>query len=296
MSKKVPQFYNYREKYIVNSNGKKEILQVLICRKSVFNPEHLELYHNWDNTNQVKKEKKVEEVEYLPYYDEKTPEEIKGYLHSLARENKDKKERSQKRAKAKVYDYIMANQDLTLFCTLTLDKEKIDRKNYQEIIGKFNTWADNKVRRDNFKYVAVPELHKDGAIHFHLLTNEVLPLIASGTYLPPVNTQGKRKPLKADTLKRKGFNIEECQEVFNIPGWKYGFSTAMITQGDRNRVASYIAKYITKTLDKVGGRYYLHGGVLALPKCEYAIVNWDDFVNGDVYTFDVPGNEFAIIR
>lgn len=292
--RKEAQFFNYREKYILNSNGKKEILQVLVCRKPVFNPHKNELYHKWDNTKTINKSA-IEEVEFLPGFDERTPDEIKGFLHSIARENKDNRERAQRRARAKVFDYIIANEDLQLFCTLTLDKEKINRKDYGEIIKKFNTWTDNQVRRNGLKYVAVPELHKDGAVHFHLLTNKVIPLICSGTYLPPDGYPGKRKPLKADTLIRKGYTLEECQEVYNIPGWKYGFTSAMIIQGERKRVANYIAKYITKTLEKVGGRYYLHGGALQLPCYEYDVVNWDDFVNEESYTFEVPGNEYAII-
>lgn len=289
-------FYNYRAKYITNSNGKKELLQVLICRKPIFNPDKNELYHKWDNSNPVcVSEKDITEVEYLPGYDEKTPEELKNYIHSWQRENKDKKERAQRRSRAKLFDYVMANNDLSLFCTLTLNEEHINRKDYNEVIKKFNTWADNNVRRNGFKYVAVPELHKDGAIHFHLLCNDVLTRVPSGTYLPPVGYPGKRRPMKAETLRRKGFKLNECQEVFNLPGWRLGFSSAMIIEGDRGRTATYISKYITKSTDKVGGRYYLHGGALALPEYDYDIVNWDDFVNVGTYKFDVPGNEFAII-
>jgi hypothetical protein len=69
----------------------------------------------------------------------------------------------------------------------------------------------------------------------------------------------------------------------------------MITQGDREKVARYISKYITKTLEKVGGRYYLHGGALAQPLFEYSTVNWDDCVGEETYRFSVPGNEYAII-
>lgn len=269
---------------------------MLICRKPIFNPDKNELYHKWDNSDPVRvSEKDITEVEYLPGYDEKTPEELKNYIHSLQRENKDKKERAQRRSRAKVFDYVMSNNDLQLFCTLTLSAEKINRKDYNDVIKKFNTWADNNVRRNGFKYVAVPELHKDGAIHFHLLCNDVLTRVPSGTYLPPVGYPGKRRPMKAETLKRKGFKLSECQEVFNLPGWRLGFSSAMIIEGDRGRTATYISKYITKSADKVGGRYYLHGGALALPEYDYDVVNWDDFVNDGTYKFDVPGNEFAII-
>jgi hypothetical protein len=102
--------------------------------------------------------------------------------------------------------------------------------------------------------------------------------------------------LKVETLRKKGYNIGDCQEVFNIDSWKLGFSTAMRTQGERKQVAGYIAKYITKSLEKVGGRYYLHGGKLAEPLCSYDVVEWDDFVGDDTFRFEVPGNEYAIIR
>ena len=43
------------------------------------------------------------------------------------------------------------------------------------------------------------------------------------------------------------------------------------TETDRDRVSKYIYKYMTKQEgQKIGGRYYLHGGRLALPSFAYS--------------------------
>lgn len=292
-------FYNCREKYITTPDGGQELVEVFVCRRPVFNPEGLELFHKWESTPcEVAKSDKWDRLERRkkarPDLFEPTADEIKGELHTLKRENEEKRKRAQRRAKTKVFDYIIANNDLDLFVTLTLDGDKIDRNNYADVIKKFNTWCDNFVRRKGLKYVCVPEHHKDGAIHFHLLTNQVFDLVSSGTFLPPVGS-GKRKPLKRATLERYGYDISACQEVFNLPAWKLGFTTAMVLQGDRQRCAGYVGKYITKTTEKVGGRYYLHGGNLAKPTLEYSVVDFDAFVDSGYY-FEVPGNEYVIIR
>jgi hypothetical protein len=287
-----PTFYNYREKIVINDNGEKETIQVMASKYAVFNPEKLEPFNKWENSTTKKKKKQVFEYDINAL----EPSELKGLLHSIEKDNKENSLRAKRRAKSKVFDYIMANNDLQLFCTLTLDKEKIDRMNYNDVIKKFNSWADNRVRRNGLKYVAVPELHKDGAIHFHLLCNGYsFQIVDSGTYIPPEKINGNKKPRKLSTLKKYNVDISECQQVFNIPSWEFGFSSAIFIKGERLRVASYIAKYITKTLDKVGGRYYLHGGNLSLPICKYYNVPWDDISDVEGYTFGICGNDFIVI-
>lgn len=287
-----PTFYNYREKIIINENGDKETIQIMASKYPVFNPERLELFDKWDNSTIKQKKNQAFECDV----NELEASEIKGLLHSIEKENKENNLRAKRRAKAKFFDYIMANNDLQLFCTLTLDNEKIDRKNYDDVIKKFNSWADNRVRRNGLKYVAVPELHKDGAIHFHLLCNSgAFDIVDSGTYIPPEKINGNKKPRKLSTLKKYNVEISECQQVFNIPSWETGFSSAIFIKGERLRVASYIAKYITKTLDKVGGRYYLHGGKLSLPICKYYNVPFDEISDTEGYSFRICGNDFVII-
>ena len=162
--------------------------------------------------------------------------------------------RAASRARKQVFELCACN-NLDLFFTLTLNKELIDRYDYKAAVRKFGQWADNHVRRRGLKYVAVPELHKDGAVHFHGLCNkEAVRLVDSGK-------------------KSKG------QTVYNLPGWRLGFTTAISLYGERNAAAHYVAKYISKQHGTnggtIGGRYFYHGGALAHAKCIYQHADFD---------------------
>lgn len=135
----------------------------------------------------------------------------------------------------KVFDIAYMN-DFQLFVTLTLDKERIDRYNRSEIKAKFKTWLKNKVARNNLKYLFIPEEHKDGAIHMHGLISGDLKLVDSG---------------KKD---------DKGRTVYNLPEWKYGFSTAVIIDNGAEFVSKYVTKYITKDCKKIFGNYYYAGG------------------------------------
>ena len=151
--------------------------------------------------------------------------------------------RSAARARRRVFELCACNE-LDLFFTLTLSPEKADRWNYKEAVEKARAYFSNRVQRKGLIYVAVPELHKNGAVHFHGLCNcEGVGLYDSGR-------------------KWKG------RQVFNLD-WKLGFSTGVRIEGERPRVARYIAKYVTKQQGggTIGGRYYFHGGALRDPVC-----------------------------
>lgn len=97
--------------------------------------------------------------------------------------------------------------------------------------------------KDNFQYVAVPEYQKRGAVHFHLAV--------SGYY--PVNT------LRAFWLRavgRLGGNIDiTSPKKFGKNSW------------NPQRVANYIAKYISKTETVLfNKRRYSTGGKIQLPE------------------------------
>ncbi len=170
---------------------------------------------------------------------------------------------ARRRAMKNCRDIAMCNPDLSLFVTLTLDESKIDRYNYCEIVKKLNTWLDNRVRRNGLKYLVIPELHKDGAIHFHGLFNDVLKRDFSGV-------------------------IQKGKRVFNLPDWTLGFTNCMrITGNDCNKkVAEYILKYITKSTEKIGGRYYLHGGKLDGPIFGYYNINIDEVNRNSFFVTD----------
>lgn len=142
------------------------------------------------------------------------------------------------RAKRRVFELAACN-DFSLFFTLTLNPEKIDRYDYKAAVKRFGVWASNRVQRHGLRYVAVPELHQDGAIHFHGLC------------------AGDDSFLSESPVKWKG------KQVYNLD-WDIGYSTAVKLTGDTLRAARYVAKYVTKQTGggTIGGRYFFHGGPL----------------------------------
>lgn len=94
--------------------------------------------------------------------------------HSSFYDQAENEKRALRRAKTCVTDYVKTNVDLSNFVTYTLDSEKINRYNEKEIYKKMRNWLSDRVKRKGLKYVLVPEMHKDGAWHFHGFTNLAL--------------------------------------------------------------------------------------------------------------------------
>lgn len=173
----------------------------------------------------------------------------------------DAQRRAARRARKQLFELCACN-DFDLFFTLTLNKEVIDRYDYKTVVRRFGQWADNRVRRKGLRYVAVPELHKDGAVHFHGLCNaSACSLVDSG-----------------ETDKKSG------QKVYNLADWNLGFTTAIYVYGARDAAAHYVAKYVTKQAQggTIGGRYYLHGGDLQRARCKYYHEDFDAFEGKEV--------------
>lgn len=161
--------------------------------------------------------------------------------------------RSAYRARSKMRRLVMSNK-MDLFCTLTLDKEKVDRYDAAAIQKKLNIWCDNMVRRHNMLYVLVPELHKDGAFHFHGFLSGDIELVDSG---------------HTDNAGRK---------IYNLPQWTLGFSTAMELYGDYGSAVGYCCKYIGKQSGvRPLGRWYFSGGKLVKPVPELFDVSVEEF-------------------
>jgi hypothetical protein len=156
------------------------------------------------------------------------------------------------RTKQTVYDYARANL-WEWFVTITYDPNKVNRYSYEETGRKLSNWLDNvrKRKAPDLKYIIVPELHDDGAWHFHGLLSNVgeLRLIDSGH-------------------KTKGMN------VYNLPDWQNGFTTATKVQ-DSLRASNYITKYITKDLvnHTKGQKRYWNSKNLLTGEVEKAMVD-----------------------
>ena len=186
--------------------------------------------------------------------------------------------RAVRRAKSSLRDIALCNP-MTYFITLTLDRREVDRYDAAAMQRRLNVWLSNQVQRRGLAYVLVPELHKDGALHYHGLINAALPVVDSGTVIPAGG--GKpRRPRRGDL---------DSRTVYNLPGWKYGFSTALELVGDYGRAVSYVCKYIGKNLGgKIGGRWYLSGGALLRPQIEYADVDIRELEDAGGYLYHVP--------
>ena len=80
---------------------------------------------------------------------------------------KDYRSRSVRRAKQTIYE-IARNGQWDWFVTLTLSPDQVNRYDYGECSKKVSKWLNNLRRTcQDMKYLVVPELHKDGAYHFH---------------------------------------------------------------------------------------------------------------------------------
>ncbi len=214
--------FKCRAKYVPDGNGGFKIANICSFGRPVFNPDSLETV------------------------------DFKKKADSLSEEPKDHAQnvhRATRRAREACFDYILCN-DLNIFATLTFNQEFVNRSSYKEVYQKLGNWCSNLVQRKDFKYVAVPEYHKDGEnIHFHMLsTGDGLNLLKSG-------------------------HMRQKKPVYNIDNWKWGFSTAQYVTGEnaREKCAKYIFKYMGKQMgQKIGGRYYLSGGALSRPQFVYA--------------------------
>ena len=252
---------------------------------------------NWVSVEQMISQKRI----FNPSGLEKEGYENKGKFDSnscVETDNKSSEEQSDndralRRSRAKVYDIIRCNLDLGYFCTLTFNGEYIARDDYTSVLKKFSAWCDNRVRRKGLKYLAVIEKHKESnGLHFHVLCNDVLSLVDSGT----VKVPKRKKPIKIATADRYKIPLEDRKTVYNITDWIWGFSTAIQITGDdcRVKVANYLRKYLTKDSDKIGGRYYYSGGALVRPR--YLYTNADFYDCEETYYINVPGNTIKVLK
>lgn len=194
-----------------------------------------------------------------------TVETLEKYVDDQIERQAEYRRRAAGRARRNVHDLAACNE-WDYFITLTLNKEKIDRYDYKAAVKKVGQWLNDRVKRNGLKYVGVPEYHKDKAIHFHFLT------------------KGDRYTLKDSKRTQKG------RKVYNLLDWPTGWSTAVVLDNNREAVAWYMAKYITKQTQKgikeairgtIGGRYYFHGGELNTPLVYYygaVLNNFEDVV------------------
>ncbi len=138
------------------------------------------------------------------------------------------------------------------FITLTF-KENITDIAYANKI--FNSWVSNvrKLKKD-FKYIAVPEFQKRGAVHYHILSN-----------------LGKEDTNIVIPQKERTEKTKDLTTLFDVKYWSRGFARVDFIKGDYKKIYSYICKYMTKDIDdKLFGKHrYFNSQNLNKPREEF---------------------------
>lgn len=134
---------------------------------------------------------------------------------------------SRNRSKNMIIEYARANE-WEWFVTFTFNPELVDSFDYEQCYKKLHKWLNHIQERkaQDIKYLGVPEQHKSGRWHFHVLIGECNGLDLTNAL------ELVKSPISG---------------VYNLNAWKYGFSTATAVK-DTKRVSTYITKYITKEL------------------------------------------------
>lgn len=176
---------------------------------------------------------------------------------------------STNRAKTMVYNYARSNS-WEYFITLTFDKTKIDRYDYDSCSKAVRQWLNNikKKYAPNLKYLIVPEMHElksreeKRAWHFHGLIADV----GTMKFVRAVNYHTLEEMITPSGLP-----------IYNMKSYKLGFTTATPIQ-DTAKASGYITKYITKelTMHAKGFRRYYPSANLDLPKRTYYFLRDDE--------------------
>ena len=292
--------YNSRVKYYRGSDGQLVPYEMMCCNRQIFLESGSELS---EYTQALERELEYREAAAEVFSAVYNDRRVKNPIYTPPPKSKQELlDASRRRARRKIFDYIICN-DFDMFVTLTLDAKLIDRNDYGAIIKRLNTWLGNRVKRKGIRYIGVPEYHKNGGLHFHFAVKgaDKFKLVDSGT----VTVDGRKKPIRADTARFRGYAPDQLHTVYNLPEWKLGFSTAILTYGDRGALAHYLSKELCKdvqkslvksgSIDKIGGRWYLHGGHFEKPVVELANRNFDD-MQGFSYDLACDGGKFKIYK
>lgn len=195
---------------------------------------------------------------------------------------------SLRRAKRAIYEYAIAN-DWDFWATLTLDKTKIERYSLDVIQKRLGVYLMNtKAKKFNeLKWLIVPEMHKDGAWHFHLLL----------AGLPESELRDSGKVYK-DT-GRKIYNWIDYEKKF---GWNTLIDIRGVPLEEMYKIAKYLTKYMTKALGilRHNKKKYWASKGLKRPKKSSTLISYEVYRNfmaemvrgGCVSDFIITENEY----
>lgn len=138
------------------------------------------------------------------------------------------------------------------FITLTFKENLTDIVQANKI---FNAWVSNirKLKKD-FKYIAVPEFQKRGAVHYHVLSN-----------------LGREDTNIIYLQKERVGKAKDLTTIYDVKYWTKGFARVDFIKSDYKKIYGYICKYMTKDIDnKLFGKHrYFNSQNLVKPQTEY---------------------------
>ena len=164
------------------------------------------------------------------------------------------------RARRTVRDLILCNR-FDFFCTFTFNAEKVDRMNLKVCQKKITELFKNYKNRyaPDFRYLVIPEFHKDGAVHFHGMV--------SGIRLEDLLV-----PALIYKRNRKTGALQSVRNTKGYVDWPYyskklGFFSCSAVRNPE-KCAWYVAKYITKDLADLprGANMFMSSRNLARPE------------------------------
>jgi len=161
-----------------------------------------------------------------------------------AQKKEESTHRSIRRSRSVISDIVLSN-NFDYWCTFTFNPKNHDRFDISSCKSTMSTWLHRQksTHSPDLEYLIVPELHKrckpcvDGsapvclhpdapkAVHFHAMLK---------------NFNGRLK----DSKKRTSHN----QIIYNLSGYRAGFSTAVPIDENTGAVSAYLQKYITKDM------------------------------------------------
>lgn len=245
------------------------------CSKKIFKSPYFESSASDSVEKLVSDSKRKNKMIYV---DENGLYNIIDLKDHKKREVTEPRDDSLKRAKDSIFDIVYLN-DWKYFLTITFDENIIDSHDVNSVIKPLKNWLENSVKRKGLQYVLIPEYHKKGGIHCHALTNDVFNVVDSGTRIVPHYS----KPVKLETIRSKqicdkiGLSEDDLKIVYNVPEWRYGFSTAIETYGQPSQIAYYVTKYLTKDTKKIFGKFFWSSkNIVRKPVTEYYNSEFDD--------------------
>jgi len=167
---------------------------------------------------------------------------VSGILDKLKEVSK--LDESLSRSRRTIRDLILCNP-FDYFCTFTFNPEKVDRFNFSSCKKKITQLFNNYKKRYSidFRYIIVPEFHKNGAIHFHGLVRGIRP---EDLTVPEYIWYRDHRHGSLRLAKNKNGYVD-----WTYYSSKLGFFSCSKIK-DYEKCARYVSKYITKDLMGLG--------------------------------------------